>query len=101
MNIIRLWANNRANRALTLFRMRNFNPGLFSDVPGILPYLRFDFFKALSMQGLSEEVRTIEDQIQVMKSTGKIESDGHLAAKHGTVSQYWNSTSDFTSSNSC
>nr|UYO08060.1 heat shock protein 90 [Crinivirus sp.] len=55
MNIIRLWANNRANRALTLFRMRNFNPGLFSDVPGILPYLRFDFFKALSMQGLSEE----------------------------------------------
>nr|UYO08062.1 coat protein [Crinivirus sp.] len=40
-------------------------------------------------------LRTIEDQIQVMKSTGKIESDGHLAAKHGTVSQYWNSTSDF------
>ncbi|QPZ55133.1 ORF5 [Jasmine virus A-1] len=41
-------------------------------------------------------MRAIEGQVQIMISTGKIMSDGHLAAKHGTTSQFWNATSDFT-----
>ncbi|WBP49980.1 coat protein [Mulberry crinivirus] len=58
----------------------SFTKALFPDVPN----------------AIRRYTRTIEDQIETMKSTGKVESDGHLAAKHGTVSQFWNSTSDFT-----
>lgn len=54
-NIIRMWANNRAARAMKLFRVKNFSPGLFSYVPGILPYMRFDFFKAIPLQDMSQE----------------------------------------------
>ncbi|WBP49978.1 P60 [Mulberry crinivirus] len=55
LNLIRMWANRRGDRALTLFRMRDFNPGLFSNVPKILPYMRFDFFKALSLKNMTDE----------------------------------------------
>ncbi|ALE18221.1 59.7-kDa protein [Tetterwort vein chlorosis virus] len=54
-NIIRQWANLRGNRALALFRMTGFKPQLFSTVPGILPWMRFDFFKLLSQQDLTDE----------------------------------------------
>uniref|UniRef100_A0AAU6NEJ9 60 kDa protein n=1 Tax=Yam virus 1 TaxID=3123105 RepID=A0AAU6NEJ9_9CLOS len=54
-NIIRQWANLRGNRAMLLFKLTDFKPGLFSTIPKILPYMRFDFFKMLSMDRLTEE----------------------------------------------
>nr|AVL25835.1 coat protein [Arracacha latent virus C] len=40
-------------------------------------------------------IRGSEEQMETIKATGKVESDGHLAAKHGTTSQFWNSTGDY------
>lgn len=54
-NIIRQWANLRGNRAMRLFRVSGFKPGLFSTVPNILPWMRFDFYKLLSNEYLDEE----------------------------------------------
>lgn len=54
-NLIRQWANLRGNRAMRLFRVSDFKPGLFSTVPGILPWMRFDFFKLLSGNILDED----------------------------------------------
>ncbi|AAR00224.1 coat protein [Crinivirus abutilonis] len=39
--------------------------------------------------------RRNEDKIQAISSAANLESDGHLAAKHGTTSQFWNTTADF------
>ncbi|UQV97400.1 putative p60 protein [Pueraria lobata-associated crinivirus] len=54
-NIIRQWANLRGNRAVRLFRLTGFKPGLFSTIPGIVPWMRFDYFKLISLQNLSVE----------------------------------------------
>nr|BAV38109.1 p59 protein [Beet pseudoyellows virus] len=55
INVLRQWANKRSYRALTLFRSANFDPGLFSNVPGILPYMRFDFYKAIPLSQMSQQ----------------------------------------------
>ncbi|ADU25038.1 CP [Diodia vein chlorosis virus] len=36
-----------------------------------------------------------EDVVARISAAAKLDSDGHLAAKHGTTAQYWNSTADF------
>nr|UYL94416.1 MAG: Hsp90 [Sedum sarmentosum crinivirus] len=48
-NIIRQWANLRGDRAKQLFQLLHFRPGLFSQCPGILPHMRFDFFKMIDL----------------------------------------------------
>nr|QTP76583.1 p60 [Potato yellow vein virus] len=55
MNVLRLWANSRSSRAMRLFRSLNFNPGLFSYCPGILDYMRFDFYKAIPLKDMTDE----------------------------------------------
>nr|QNN88890.1 p60 [Strawberry pallidosis-associated virus] len=55
MNIIRLWSNARASRAMLLFKSSGFNPGLFSYIPKIPNYMRFDFFKSIPLKDMSEE----------------------------------------------
>nr|QEY87994.1 CP [Potato yellow vein virus]QKO00706.1 CP [Potato yellow vein virus] len=44
---------------------------------------------------LRQYMRLCENQIEMLKSSGKIVSDGHLAAKHGTTSQYFSSVGDY------
>nr|WNT44046.1 hypothetical 59-kDa protein [Urdbean crinivirus] len=65
-NIIRQWANLRGNRAVRIFRLTGFKPGLFSTVPGIVPWMRFDFFKLLSTQHLSDEEVTSFRTLRLM-----------------------------------
>lgn len=61
---------------------------------GFLDYLKGNFTDVANP--LRQYLRGIEGQVEVVKATGKIKSDGHLAAKHGTTSQFWDATSDFT-----
>nr|WMX21265.1 59.8 kDa protein [Jasmine virus A-1] len=78
MNIFRMWANKRADRALSLFRLCGFNPGLFPATPKILPYMRFDFYKALSLGRLSDDEVESFKTLRVMtekKSNNNLESD--------------------------
>ncbi|ABY66967.1 p60 [Bean yellow disorder virus] len=65
-NIIRQWANLRGDRAIRLFRLTQFKPGLFSTIPGIVPWMRFDFFKLLSIQGLSRDEETSFRTLRLM-----------------------------------
>nr|WIC44019.1 p60 [Lettuce chlorosis virus] len=65
-NIIRQWANLRGNRAVRLFRITGFRPGLFSTIPGIVPWMRFDFFKLLTIQNLSHEEETSYRTLRLM-----------------------------------
>ncbi|AAQ97390.1 CP [Beet pseudoyellows virus] len=45
---------------------------------------------------IRQYLRGNENQVAILRATGKLKSDGHLAAKHGTTTQFWDSTSDFT-----
>nr|USO21587.1 P59 protein [Cucurbit chlorotic yellows virus] len=65
-NIIRQWANLRGNRAVRLFRLTGFRPGLFSTIPGIVPWMRFDFFKLLTVQNLSHDEETSFRTLRLM-----------------------------------
>lgn len=65
-NIIRQWANLRGNRAVRLFRLTGFRPGLFSTIPGIVPWMRFDFFKLLTIQNLSRDEETSYRTLRLM-----------------------------------
>lgn len=39
--------------------------------------------------------RKHESEIEILKSTGKVQIDHHLQAKHGVLSQYWNVPADY------
>nr|WLT68067.1 coat protein [croton golden spot associated virus C] len=39
--------------------------------------------------------RKHEDDIEILKATGKVKSDYHLQAKHGVLSQYWSLPADY------
>lgn len=54
-NILRQWANIRGNRAKELFQLMKFRPNLFSQCPGIVPYMRFDFFKLIDLRTCTQE----------------------------------------------
>nr|WLT68065.1 p60 [croton golden spot associated virus C] len=65
-NLIRQWANLRGDRALKIFKLTGFKPGLFSTIPGIVPWMRFDFFKLLTLQGLSPDEETSYHTLRLM-----------------------------------
>nr|AGN91007.1 p59 [Tomato chlorosis virus] len=68
-NIIRQWANLRGDRAKQMFQLMNFRPGLFSSIPGIKPYMRFDFFKMLDLSKCTrEEIESYQTLRRVTES---------------------------------
>nr|AVL25833.1 hypothetical protein [Arracacha latent virus C] len=74
-NFIRQWANKRAAHAMNLFRLVNFEPGLFSYVPGVLPYMRFDFFKAIPLSSMSQDEVNSFRTLRMMTETKSTRSD--------------------------
>nr|ACN87747.1 p59 [Tomato infectious chlorosis virus] len=57
INYVRKWANKRGHIALNHFKNNRTKLYLFSDYPKLLPYMRFDYFKALDIELLTEEER--------------------------------------------
>nr|WOE53344.1 MAG: 59 kDa protein [Cucurbit yellow stunting disorder virus] len=78
-NIIRQWANHRGNRAMRLFKVSDFKPGLFSTVPNILPWMRFDFFKLLSSDYLDDdEIKSLRTlRLMTEHKSNKTKADEH------------------------
>nr|AWM98857.1 coat protein [Strawberry pallidosis-associated virus] len=83
----------------------NNNPHLtnsFSVADKTFSYKTKDFltFMAPHFTGVNNPLRRYmrknEGRIKTISAAAGIDSDGHLAAKHGTTSQFWGATSDFT-----
>nr|WLT68058.1 p60 [croton golden spot associated virus C] len=80
-NVIRHWANLRGNRAISLFKLTGFRPGLFSTIPGIVPWMRFDFFKLLTVQSLNPDEESSYHTLRLMteyKSNQTAEDESEL-----------------------
>ncbi|USF91889.1 60 kDa protein [polyscias crinivirus 1] len=75
-NFLRRWANLRGDRAKNLFQLLGFRPNLFSNCPGIVPYMRFDFYKMIN---LSKCTRDEIESYQTLRRMTESRSNGTIS----------------------
>nr|UOV22934.1 p60 protein [Areca palm velarivirus 1]UOV22967.1 p60 protein [Areca palm velarivirus 1] len=77
-NYIRLFCSARADLAMKLIQIFRIEPPLFREYPNILPYMRFDFWKGITVKNLNEEEMI---SLSLLQEITDYHSSGSIKAK--------------------